>query len=131
LTQQEIEWCAGENATPDLKIKGCTALIQSGKLLGKDLASAHRNRGLAYVKRGDYAGAVADFDEAIRLNPQFSFAYNSRGYAYAMKGDFDRAIADYNEAIRLDPRYGLALLNRGLAYFTKHDYDRAIAGGAD
>lgn len=40
LTQQEIDWCVGKNATSDFQINGCTAAIQSGKLLEDDLASA-------------------------------------------------------------------------------------------
>src|SRR3954447_21019723 len=127
LTQQEIDWCAGKNATPDLQINGCTAAIQSGRLTGNNLSLAHHNRGLAYAKRGGLENAIADFDEAIRLNPQSARPYNDRGFTYARQGNFDRAIADYSEAIRLDPRYVLALRNRGFAYYVEREYDRAIS----
>src|SRR5262252_2588596 len=127
LTQQDIDWCLGKNATPDSQVNGCTAVIQSGKAAGNDLASAYQNRGLAHVKRGDFEVAIADFTEAIRLNPQSAKPYNDRGFSYARRGDLDHAIADYDQAVRLDPRYSLALRNRGLAYLIKHEYDRAIA----
>jgi tetratricopeptide (TPR) repeat protein len=127
LTQQEIDWCVGKTATPDLQINGCTAAIHSGTLLGSNLAAAYRDRGVAYAKSSDYAHAIADFDVAIRLNPQSALPHNDRGLTYARTGDFDRAIADYNEAIRLDPKYVLALRNRGFAYYAKHAYDPAIA----
>ena len=55
-----------------------------------------------YVKK-DYDRAIADYDQAIRLNPNYAAAYNSRGLAYDDKRDYDRAIADFNKAIKLNP----------------------------
>jgi tetratricopeptide (TPR) repeat protein len=71
--------------------------------------------------------AIADYDEAIRLNPKNAAAYTGRRAAYAAKGDLDRAIADYGEWIRLDPKNFFAYNNRGAAYLAKGDNDRAIA----
>ena len=88
---------------------------------------AYNNRGNAYGDKGDYDRAIADYNEAIRLDPKYASAYYNRGIAYDDKGDHDRAIADYDEAIRLDPKYAVAYNNRGNAYHDKGDYDRAIA----
>ena len=79
------------------------------------------------VAKGDHDRAIADYSEAIRLDPKHASAFNNRGIAYRAKGDHDRAIADYNEAIRLDPKDALAFNNRGIAYRAKGDHDRAIA----
>ena len=125
--QQDLDSCANKDAAPDLRIKGCTALIQSGKLSGNYLAAAHWDRGVAHTKRRDFDNAITDLDEAIRLEPQAAAAYDDRGFAYAGKGDLDRAIADYNESIRLDPKVARPYNNRGYAYYGKHDLDRAIA----
>ena len=59
---------------------------------------------------------MADYTEAIRLDPKLAVAYNSRGNVYYDEGDYDRAIADYNEAIRLDPKYAFAYNSRGDIY---------------
>ena len=59
---------------------------------------------LTYGKKGDHDKAIADFTEAIRLNPNDAEAYYSRGCEYFEKGDHDRAIADFTEAIRLNPK---------------------------
>ena len=53
--------------------------------------------------------AIADYREAIRLNPNVAFYYLNRGDAWRDKGDNERAIADYSEAIRLDPTSALTL----------------------
>jgi tetratricopeptide (TPR) repeat protein len=61
------------------------------------------DRGNAAADRKDYDTAIAEFTEAIRLDPQAEGAYHNRANAYADKGEYARAIADYNEAIRLAP----------------------------
>jgi tetratricopeptide (TPR) repeat protein len=73
-----------------------------------------------------YDRAIADFDEAIRVDPNYAAGFSNRGVAYMKKEDYDRAIADFDEAIRVDPNYADGFSNRGLAYVEKEDYDRAI-----
>ena len=89
--------------------------------------SALVSKGNTNSNAGDYDKAIADFNEAIRLDPKTSLAFRNRGDTYTNKGDHNRAIADYNEAIRLDSNDALALSARGVAYANKGDYDRAIA----
>ena len=66
-------------------IRGCTAMIESGARGKSRLAQARLNRGKAFVKRGDFAEAIADFGEAIRLAPTNVEAYRERGDAYWSK----------------------------------------------
>ena len=119
--------CTGN---PDLpwneQIGSCSEAIASGQYSGHLLASLLNNRGNAYGATGNIDRALADFNEAIRIDPQQAKAFNNRGYAYELKGDLDHAIADFDEAIRLDPNYAGALNNRGGAYVAKLDPDRAI-----
>jgi tetratricopeptide (TPR) repeat protein len=76
-------------------------------------AHAFRNRGVVYAFKGDNEKAIADLDEAIRLDPKSALTYRNRGDAYLNKGEYERAIADYSEAIRLDPGNAFAFCNRG------------------
>ena len=122
----EIQRCNFGGGHPDIQIISCTRNIESGRFTGQNLAVAFTNRGLAYKKKGQWDKAIADYDEAIRLKPDFVFAFNNRGNAYYYKGQFDRAIADFNNAIRLKPDLAEAFGNRGNVYRKKGQFDRAI-----
>ncbi len=119
------EDCA--KASGETKLAACTRAIESGRWQGADLSWAYNNRGIAWVDQGDLDHAIADYTEAIRLDPKHVKAFNNRGNAWRKKGDYDKDIADCNEAIRLDPQYATAFNNRGLAWDAKGDLDRAIA----
>ena len=85
-------------------------------------------RGRAYSKKRNVGEAIADYTEAIRLNPKDDSAFYFRGEAYRQKADYDRAIADYTEAIRLNPKDVFAsYYARGGAYVDKGDYGHAIS----
>ena len=111
----------------DDAIAACTRAITSGSVSPNDLTRAYFNRGRAYYNKQDYERAIADYSEAIKLDPKFVWAFIIRGDAYKAKQDYDRAIADYSEAIKLDPKNAGALSARGNAYKAKQDYERAIA----
>ena len=70
---------------------------------------------------------IADFDQAIKANPNYDAAYYNRGSRYRDKRDFERAAADFGQAIKLDPKNAAAYNNRGFAYWNKGDNDDAIA----
>lgn len=92
-----------------------------------DQSVVYYYRGSARAFKGEYDRAIADFDKAIQLQPEFALAYLNRGGAYYYKGNYDRAIADCDQAVRLQPDFAMAYRNRGLAYFSKGSYDRAVA----
>jgi len=94
--------------------------------LNSESAKQSNNRGLEALNKGEYDKAIADFNEALRLNPTLALAYCNRGEAWRKKGEYDKAIADNNEALRLNPNNARAYNNRGLAWGSKGEYDRAI-----
>ena len=109
--------------------KGFGAIVASPSTIAKKgmTAEDYLERG---ISRPSYETElkIAEYTEAIRLNPQFAHAYYNRGNNYANLEEIDRAIADYTEAIHLNPQYANAYLNRGYSYHDgKQDYDRAIA----
>ncbi|MFQ4141201.1 tetratricopeptide repeat protein [Chlorogloeopsis sp. ULAP02] len=75
----------------------------------------------------DYKGAIADYTEAIRLNPNYIAAYYNRGLVRSALGDKQGAIADYNSALKINPNDAKAYLNRGVAYYALGNLQLAIA----
>jgi len=45
--------------------------------------------------KGDSDRAIADYGEAIRIDPKYAAAYGNRGNAYRGTGDNERAIAEW------------------------------------
>jgi tetratricopeptide (TPR) repeat protein len=75
----------------------------------------------------EFDRAIADYNEALRLDPKNRLAYLNRGIAWQAGGDFAKAIADYDQAIERGLKTAQAYNNRGHAWELKKDYDRAIA----
>ncbi len=97
-------------------IAGCTKIVQDSSESAKDRAAAFTNRGLAYRNKEDYDRALADYTQAIRLDPTSARAYTNRASAYARKRSWDLALADFNEAIKLDPKSSSAYIGRALSH---------------
>jgi len=82
------------------------------------------NRGHVYSLLGQHAKALADLDEAIRLNPKNDTAFNNRGLVYFEKREYERAIKEFDESIRLNPRDAIVYHNRGLSHHDLGNVDK-------
>ena len=118
--------CVSTTNTGAQRFASCTEVIESKAETGRRLAAAYCIRGHEKNEKRELDGALADLDEAIRLDPTYACSYNNRGRTYAFKGDLDRAIADYSEALKIDFNMFIAYNNRGDAYFHKRQLDEAI-----
>ena len=59
--------------------------------------------GALYINAKAYDKAIALFNEAIEVNPQFANAYHERGRAKLLSGDKEGAAADMKSALELNP----------------------------
>jgi tetratricopeptide (TPR) repeat protein len=83
--------------------------------------------GLDKLNRGDYPAALEDFQQALRLNPDFTEAYICRSIIHYYQGNHQGAIADCDQVLRINPRNVDAYNNRGLNRCALKDYKGAIA----
>ena len=69
------------------------AVVLSGCL---SEAGQHHNAGVELQEQGRLEEAIAEYDEAIHLDPKYALAYSNRGSAYGDLGQHQRAIRDYD-----------------------------------
>ena len=80
-------------------IEDCKASIR----IRPKYSYAYNNLGTAYAGLGDYADAVAAFNIAIELKPDYFRSRFSRAKAFVAPGEMDKAIADYEYLLARDP----------------------------
>ena len=90
-------------------------------------AADHIVQGNLLVGQGQYDRAVAEYTEAIRIEPRSALAYMGRGVARAKAGQVKQAIADQTEAIRIEPGLAAAFRNRGRDHWTRGAVKSALA----
>jgi tetratricopeptide (TPR) repeat protein len=73
----------------------------------------HSGRALALLSRR--AEAIAQFRQAIRLNPDYWQAHDALGGLLGLDGRVSEAKAEFVQVLRLQPGYGHAHLNLGVA----------------
>lgn len=123
------------NGRGNTQMTACDRAIQSGKYTGTELASLYSWRGFSYSLKADKDRAIADraiadYSEAIRLDPSNEYFYR-RATVYVTKKDHDRAIADLSAAIRIDPKDVRYFYIRGHSYRDKGDTNRANSDYAE
>ena len=89
-------------------------------------AYALANRGDAEKVLGSAKDAIAAYDAAIRLTPDFAACYAKRGSAKYNLGDYKGSIKDHDAAISLGLDYAAVYVNRGVARRNLRNYKGAI-----
>jgi superkiller protein 3 len=84
-------------------------------------------RGNLLLDQGKTDEAIALFQKAIRLDPDFGDAHYELGSALGMRGQWQQAIFEFREAIRLQPNDQASHYNLGHALLTEQDLDAAIS----
>lgn len=115
-----------------------TALIREGKvvegevLIDKilsqgDSAEAHFLLGTAYIMVMDYEGAIEEFEEALKLNPDLPGLNATYAKALRAIGRIDEGSKYFKRELNLDPfNYEALLLTGVYLYKQEQKYDEAL-----
>jgi tetratricopeptide (TPR) repeat protein len=96
--------------------------------LDATLGAPHAALGLAYTNFDrDFDKAIAEFDRAIELDPNYATAYQWKNTPLGALGQFDRAIAESQKAISLDPLSLIVNADPAFNYLNAHRFDEALA----
>jgi serine/threonine protein kinase/Flp pilus assembly protein TadD len=91
-------------------------------------SAAHNKLGLQYEQIGSYQDAVAEFTEAIRIDPYLMLAYNNLNNVYLLRlGDWDSAIYWARRQLYYNDRHVWAYDKLGWAYLGKDEFEQAQA----
>jgi tetratricopeptide (TPR) repeat protein len=85
-------------------------------------AFAYYRDGMSAQGDGEYAEALANYEEALKLEENSydrSYVYYNMGLIHASNGDHDKALEFYEQAIDLNPRMPQALNNVAVIYHHK------------
>ncbi len=91
------------------------------------LEAAYHARGRRRFTECDSASAIADFGQAIRVDPHDLRAFFARGRAFATIADYDRAIADLDRTLQISSGLEGVHYHRGLVLQDQKRYEPAIA----
>jgi tetratricopeptide (TPR) repeat protein len=78
-------------------------------------AETHRNLGIALIRADRIREAIAEFDVAVRLNPNLADAHYNLGIALMRLDQLTEAMEQWEQTIRIQPDYVEAHYNLGVA----------------
>ncbi len=93
-----------------------------------DDSATHVNLGRTYQQTGRVPEALAEYREAIRIDPKFILAYANVGVTYLYQmGDVSSALPVCGRILELDPGNAWAQDCLGMSYFAKNELPQAQA----
>jgi tetratricopeptide (TPR) repeat protein len=113
--------------------KDSEALFRHTIEVTKGNYGAYNNLGSALSKKGQFDEAVRQFQEALRIKPDYPQAQINLGVVLSQKGEPGQAIQHLQEAIRLSPNFrdgryllGLALVQNGQLDEAIHQFEETL-----
>jgi tetratricopeptide (TPR) repeat protein len=91
-------------------------------------AITHNNLGnVLSMYQGRHAEAVPEYEEALRINPNYAEGHNNLANALSALGRADDALRHYQETLRINPDYNMARFNMGNLFLNRGEPQKAMA----
>jgi tetratricopeptide (TPR) repeat protein len=120
---QQGQTCKNDNVEKAVGIAACDQALANAGPDANTRSDLLTRR--AYL-RDQTPEALADLNEALRLNPNNFWSLARRGDHWLGERDFTRAAADLNKSIGLNSTFEYSWLVRGDMYYQQQQYDQAI-----
>ncbi len=111
----------------------CGVALKYSNIDAVKQATALHTEGNMRAARGDFAGAIELYRQAVELFPDYAVAHYNMGVACSSEKHHREAIEAYTEAIRLKPDFAAAYTGRGdsrvcmeMTEDAVRDYSKAI-----
>jgi tetratricopeptide (TPR) repeat protein len=89
-------------------------------------AAAHYDKGNELFDQNKIDGAIAEYDEAIRLFPRYADAWLMLGNAYYDRANLDEAIRAWQRALVIDDTLYQAHQNLANASYARQEYETSV-----
>ena len=116
------------NAELDLAVDAYTAAIKNKErtIFFTKAPSAYNNLGQAYLRKEEYAPAIAAFQKTLEISPDAVGAYINLATAYLKQNLPDSAIESCEAAIQIAPDVAHLHYNLACAYALKKENQKSI-----
>jgi tetratricopeptide (TPR) repeat protein len=113
IEQGDVAPCLSATAADDVDkaVSVCAAVIDNEKAARYDRVKALVARGALLARHDQIDRAIADYGQALLLDPSLADIFNARGELWLKKGDRPRAVQDFGAALKLDPGHEKARAN--------------------
>ena len=102
IADDDFGTCTSSPYSNDLRKAACDRVIASGSAPQGFLISVFSSRADIWRLRGEFKNAIADYTEAIRLEPKAFRPILGRADAYEKSGNIAKALADFKLAAMID-----------------------------
>ena len=103
------------------KILEIDELVEEKHQTADNKAHLLREQGIILGVAEEYEAALASYDKAVEIKPDYHQAWNIRGIALRQLGRLEEAVASYDKAVEIKPDYHQAWNNRGYALLSWED----------
>ena len=83
-------------------------------------------QGVAHQNAGHYQKAVASYQTAVNINPEYPEALCNMGNAFKHMDNLDAALYHYEQALKIKPGHFECQYNMANLFYQKGDFDQAI-----
>ncbi|KAK6636150.1 hypothetical protein RUM43_009802 [Polyplax serrata] len=120
-----------EHRTPEIR----TLLSDVEKIIKEEERKAYidpvkaemeKEKGNELFKKGDYAGAIKHYTEAIKRNPDDEKYYSNRAACYTKLAAFDLGLKDCEMCLKLDPKFIKGWVRKGKILQGMQQHGKAI-----
>lgn len=102
------------------------ALFEHAAQVTENNYLAYNNLSNALGQKGDYAAAIKNGLESLRIRSNYDMPHYNLAMAYYYKGDTEKAIYHWTQALQINPKYPDVNYALAVAFIKKNDTAQAV-----
>ncbi len=110
---------------PELNNNEREIILSFASRVDRNDPGALNNLGVLYFRKGIYGEAIAQFKEALKIDPKFDLARDNLQYLFAETGQEDPDVSRWKKEVEEDPDNDEAKMRLGVSYQNMGRFDEA------